>query len=154
MTGTLGDALALATIAHAGQPYGDQPYIVHPVAVAHLILRTYGSTYDRLLIPALLHDVVEDTAVTITEIRHRFGDGTARIVDGVTRRPGEEYAAFVVRAAQDPDSLLVKLADNTHNLSTLPPGDGRQRRYRRARKVLVEANGGVDPWAALIPDPV
>lgn len=150
MSGMLGDALAYATIAHHGQMYGDQPYISHPIAVARLLLPL--GLRGEVAVAALLHDVVEDTPTGLAQIRSLFGGTVAWIVDGVTRRPGENYMDFVLRAAAEEDSRIVKLADNTHNLSGLRPGDPRERRYLRARKELVTANGGVDPWAGTVSD--
>lgn len=140
-----GDALALATIAHSGQFYGDRPYIEHPVAVAKLILDVYG-VYEHLLIPALLHDTVEDTPVALTDLIREFGSDNAATVACVTRQRDETYAQFVERAARHVDGRIVKLADNTHNLGGLPPDDGRRTRYVRARRVLVAAEGR-DPFA-------
>lgn len=148
MSGGYGDALALATIAHHGQRYGDRPYIEHPVAVAKLILDAYG-TYEHLLIPALLHDTVEDTSVVIDVIAEQFGPDNAATVAAVTRESEEVYARFVERAARHVNGRIVKLADNTHNLSGLSSGDPRRRRYLRARRVLVEATG-YDPFAEFL----
>lgn len=148
-----GDALAYATIAHAGLMYGDQPYITHPVAVAKLILDAYGM-HSHLIIPALLHDCVEDTTVTLDGLDAAgFHPDDVDTVDAVSRRHGEVYMDFVRRAAEHVNGRIVKLADNTHNLSGLRPGDPREGRYRRARVILVAANGGEDPWAHLVPDP-
>jgi (p)ppGpp synthase/HD superfamily hydrolase len=149
-----GDALAVATIAHQGQKYGDRPYIEHPIAVARLITNAFG-LYEHLTIPALLHDVVEDSAIQIHEITNLFGRDVADTVDSVTRRtlPGgtpEPYTELINRAAAHPQGLIVKLADNTHNLSTLPRGDRRERRYLNARAVLLTAYRDDDPWADII----
>lgn len=150
--GGIGDAFALATIAHQGQKYGDGPYVEHPIAVARLIATMYGP-YEHLLVPALLHDVVEDTPIQLYEIERVFDAHVAATVDAVTRRDNEVYADFVARAAAHPTGRLVKLADNTHNLSTLPFGDRRERRYLKARAVLVAAmDSQEDPWAALVTD--
>src|ERR1041384_4271238 len=119
MTATIGDALAFATIAHSGQKYGDRPYIDHPVAVAKLIMTPHGLA-PRLLIPALLHDVVEDCGIALHELRDAgFCGEDVDTVDAVTRRSGENYLDFVRRAARHDRGLIVKLADNTHNLSGL-----------------------------------
>lgn len=147
---TLGDALALATVAHHGQQYGNRPYIEHPIAVARLVLAETGN--EHLGAAALLHDTVEDTFVTLELLgRYGYSDRVIDAVDGVTRRYGEVYMDFVRRAAVHPDSRLIKLADNTHNLSGLPAGDPREKRYLRARAILV-ATGGHDPWPNLVPD--
>jgi GTP pyrophosphokinase len=146
----LGDALALATIAHGDQPYGDQPYIVHPIAVARLILKLTEN--EHLGAAALLHDVVEDTFIDEAYlVRHGYSSRTVRAVMRVTRQPGEAYLTFVARAAADEDGRLIKLADNTHNLSGLPPGDRREGRYLKARRILVDAHGS-DPWSGMVTD--
>jgi (p)ppGpp synthase/HD superfamily hydrolase len=152
VTATLGDALALATIGHSGQKYGDQPYIVHPVAVAKLILKAFGPQ-PRLLIPALLHDVVEDCGVTLGELADLgYGYEDVDTIDQVTRRHDEvNYLDFVRRAARHERGLIVKLADNTHNLSGLPVGDYREGRYLKARRILLDALGGNDPWYGMCP---
>lgn len=150
MTATIGDALAIATIAHSGQPYGDEPYINHPVRVAKLILDSYGPK-PHLLIPALLHDVIEDSGVTAFElIRLGFSSRDVGTVESVTRHHNEPYPALIKRACADIDGRIVKLADNTDNLSGLKEGDYRIGKYVRARKALVEANGGEDFWAHLV----
>lgn len=157
----LGDALALATVAHHGQTYGFDtvesplaPYVNHPIAVAQIILSATGD--PELAAAGLLHDTVEDTFVTLDLLhRHGFSRRIIHAVDGVTRRKGELYRDFVARAAKGDDSRRVKLADNEHNLSSLPEGDGRYDRYLKARRVLLTANGGVnlsgsknDPWVS------
>lgn len=152
MTGLLGDALALATLAHRNQLYGDQPYITHPIAVATLVAAEGAD--QEIVAAALLHDTVEDCHWVTLDLLHRYGfpARTIRCVDGVTRRPREVYMDFVRRAAAEDDSRLVKLADNTHNLGGLSPRDARGDRYTRARLILVAANDGGDPWVTSVPD--
>lgn len=143
---TIADALALATIAHLGQSYGSRPYIEHPTAVARLVL-LLGEP-SEVVQAALLHDVVEDTPITLDDLRRLgYDKRVVRAVDGVTRRYGESYHDLIARAAGHRDSRLVKLADNTHNRSTLPREDSRWLRYERARVALLAANDGVDPFA-------
>jgi (p)ppGpp synthase/HD superfamily hydrolase len=145
----IGDALALATLAHQGQLYGlagetPVPYIEHPIAVARIILDATGD--PELAAAALLHDTVEDTFVTLAMIqRHGFTRRIIMAVAGVTRAPtGETYEAFVERAALNEDSRRIKMADNMANRATLPNTDRRYGRYARAWQTLVRANGGVD----------
>lgn len=129
-------ALQLASKAHAGQvDKAGKPYIHHPIAVAELILSKYDNqhwpyrefTLEDLRIAALLHDVVEDTEITLDDIEREFGSQVRVIVDGVTRRKdeGESYRVFIKRAKQHhPGSRMLKLADLHHNLSRidqLPP---------------------------------
>ncbi|GAB7189827.1 GTP pyrophosphokinase [Kineococcus sp. NUM-3379] len=112
--------------AHEGQrrKSGD-PYITHPVAVA-TILAELGMTPPTLA-AALLHDTVEDTDYTITQLRAEFGDEIAMLVDGVTKldkvtygdaAQAETVRKMVVAMAKDIRVLVIKLADRLHNART------------------------------------
>ncbi|MET9021659.1 bifunctional (p)ppGpp synthetase/guanosine-3',5'-bis(diphosphate) 3'-pyrophosphohydrolase [Actinopolymorpha sp. NPDC004070] len=112
---------------HRGQTRksGD-PFITHPVAVA-TILAELGMTPPTLC-AALLHDTVEDTPYTLTELRNDFGDEIALLVDGVTKldkvKYGESAQAetirkMVIAMAKDIRVLVIKLADRLHNMRTL-----------------------------------
>jgi (p)ppGpp synthase/HD superfamily hydrolase len=109
---TLEDAIQLAVQAHQGQRdrYG-QPYILHP-------LRVMGRLHDETdRIVAVLHDVVEDTTWTFEELRRSgYSDEILEALDGVTRREGETYDAFVDRSAGNAISRRVKLADLEDNM--------------------------------------
>lgn len=117
-------AIGFAARAHSGQQrkIGDVPYIAHPVAVA-MILQGMGC--DKAVVAAgLLHDTVEDTPVTLQEIRRQFGDEVANIVDGCTELPKRKnkWAArkrHMIASLRDaPLSVkLVSAADKYHNLS-------------------------------------
>ncbi|MDR2931646.1 MAG: bifunctional (p)ppGpp synthetase/guanosine-3',5'-bis(diphosphate) 3'-pyrophosphohydrolase, partial [Oscillospiraceae bacterium] len=128
-TSKIGEAYALAEKAHEGQ-FRDsgEPYISHPVAVA-MILADLGMDTDSLT-AALLHDVVEDTHVSLGTIRRKFGEETALLVDGVTKlrkipfSTKEEYQAENIRKmlmaiAQDVRVIIIKLADRLHNMRTI-----------------------------------
>ncbi|MDX1468282.1 MAG: bifunctional (p)ppGpp synthetase/guanosine-3',5'-bis(diphosphate) 3'-pyrophosphohydrolase [Acidimicrobiia bacterium] len=119
----------VAEAAHAGQKRktGD-PYITHPTAVAHM-LAEYGLDADTLA-AALLHDTVEDTELTLTDIEKQFGPEIARLIDGVTKldrvrfsSPQQVQAAsirkMVVAMAQDVRVLIIKLLDRLHNMRTV-----------------------------------
>jgi GTP pyrophosphokinase len=102
------------------------PYITHPVAVAQ-ILADLGMTGPTLS-AALLHDTVEDTGYSLTELRADFGDEIAALVDGVTKLDKVTYGAssaaetvrkMVVAMARDIRVLVIKLADRLHNMRTL-----------------------------------
>src|SRR3990172_492568 len=128
---TIHKAYALAQRQHLGQfRKTGEPYIMHPLAVTQ-ILADYGLDADTLG-AALLHDTVEDTAVTLEEVEAEFGPAVAQMIDGVTKldriRFGtreEAQAAtirkMVVAMAQDVRVLLIKLADRLHNLRTIAP---------------------------------
>lgn len=104
-------AITLARASHAGQV--DKlgvAYIYHPLAVMQ------GVTGENAKIVAVLHDVVEDTPVTLDELRILgFAEPVVRAVDAVTKRADESLAESMARVAADPLALIVKLADLAHN---------------------------------------
>ena len=139
-------ARLVATAAHAGQvDKGGAPYIEHPAFVADRVRWLGGDEVE--VAAAWLHDVVEDTTVSLEALASVFPANVVDTVDSVTRRQGEEYEAFVARAAAGARSRLVKLADVEHNLdaSRLPGGGvdlseadrARLAKYERARGVLL-----------------
>ena len=125
-------AYEVAERCHRGQQRrsGD-PYISHPLAVATIVAEL--GMEPPTLCAALLHDTVEDTALSLTDVAREFGEEVGRLVDGVTKldkvRYGELAEAetirkMVVAMARDPKVLIVKLADRLHNIRTvswLPP---------------------------------
>ena len=122
-------AFAFAAQHHAGQKRkSGQPYIVHLVEVANLLadMRLDGIT----LASGLLHDVVEDTPVTIEQLRKEFGAEIALCVDGVTKlgrlqfrsseaRQAETFRKMLLAMIDDIRVILIKLADRTHNMRTI-----------------------------------
>lgn len=136
-------ACALAEQAHAGQRrVSGEPYLQHVLAVAN-ILAGLRLDYETLA-AAVLHDVVEDSAITLAEIERDFGPRIARLVDGVTKmemihsfradgkkeqRQAETLRKMLLAMVDDVRVVLIKLADRTHNMRTLDalPED-RQRR--------------------------
>lgn len=104
-------ARALATRAHAGQTdKAGRPYIEHPADVASRLDDADARA------AAWLHDVVEDTDVTLADLRTAgFPDAVVDAVDAVTKRPGENYEDAIARAGQDPVGRLVKRADIASN---------------------------------------
>ncbi len=124
-------AYHFADWAHAGQMrLTGEPYITHPWHVA-LIVTDMGLD-DRSIAAALLHDVVEDTAVELPTIEQEFGKEVARLVEGVTKlrrlqfytlrqEQVENLRKVLVAMAEDIRVILIKLADRLHNLRTLDP---------------------------------
>ncbi len=145
-------AYDLAVRLHAGQVRDSgEPYITHPVAVA-LIL--YHMNLDAASIQAaLLHDVIEDTATTLDELREAFGDEVARLVDGVTKltrirrlsrldgpeafeeEQAENLRKIFLATVDDIRVILIKLADRLHNMQTLA-SLSRERQVRMARETI------------------
>ena len=123
------DAYLLAHKAHRGQKRNTgEPYLTHPVAVAS-ILADLRLDYQTV-IAALLHDVIEDTEVTKSQLIASFGDVVADLVDGVSKltqiefvtraeAQAENFRKMVLAMARDIRVILVKLADRLHNMRTL-----------------------------------
>lgn len=138
---TLERAIEIAAAAHAGQvDKAGQPYILHPLRV---MLQLEGAS-ER--IAAVLHDVVEDTAVTLEQlVAEGFSAEVVAAVQALTKRPGESRLDAASRAAQDSIACAVKLADNADNmdLSRLPhPTErdfARLREYEAVRALLLSA---------------
>ncbi|HHU29733.1 MAG: bifunctional (p)ppGpp synthetase/guanosine-3',5'-bis(diphosphate) 3'-pyrophosphohydrolase [Bacillota bacterium] len=122
-------AYRFAVNSHQGQKrFSGELYITHPLGVA-IILAELELDMDTI-IAGLLHDVVEDTDVTLEEIEQQFGDDIAMLVDGVTKlskleykskaeRQAENLRKMFIAMAKDIRVLLIKLADRTHNMRTL-----------------------------------
>jgi (p)ppGpp synthase/HD superfamily hydrolase len=134
-------AYQLAQHHHAGQvDKAGNPYLEHVVTVAKLC-REHG---PEAVAAGLLHDIVEDTDVTLDDLRASgMPETVVQAVDAVTRRPGETYQNFIARAASDPLGRFIKLADNETNsdparLAKLDPeqADWFRRKYAAAREVL------------------
>lgn len=142
------EAEILARHAHHGQvDKAGQPYAEHPAAVAAITANQHPGDQAAIAV-AWLHDVVEDTAVTLQEIRDRFGDEIAAAVDAITRRPSEEPDDYYRRVAANQLALRVKRADLSHNgdpdrLAALPSStrDRLTAKYRHAAAVLDELAG-------------
>ncbi|MBQ1387289.1 bifunctional (p)ppGpp synthetase/guanosine-3',5'-bis(diphosphate) 3'-pyrophosphohydrolase [Candidatus Saccharibacteria bacterium] len=132
-------AIAVAKKAHDGQfRKTGEPYIIHPLAVKK-ILEEWGMDEDTV-IAGVLHDTVEDTSLTLDDIRKEFGESVAFLVDGVTKlstaRTGmrdidtylpatkDNFLRLMIALGDDIRVLIIKLADRLHNirtLSALPP---------------------------------
>ncbi|HEY7096325.1 MAG TPA: bifunctional (p)ppGpp synthetase/guanosine-3',5'-bis(diphosphate) 3'-pyrophosphohydrolase [Terriglobales bacterium] len=130
---------------HAGQTRASgEPYLVHPLGVALVLAEM---KMDPVAIAAgLLHDSVEDTSVTVTDIRKEFGEQVAHIVEGVTKISAIDFASreeqqaenlrkMMLAMVDDIRVVLIKLADRLHNMRTLehlPP----ERQQKIARETL------------------
>jgi len=137
----LDQAILLAIDAHRGQyDKAGAPYILHPLRV---MLAQHD---DPRRIAAVLHDVVEDCSVAIEDLRIGFGDAVADAVEALTKRPDEDYDAFIDRCTRNPIARDVKRADIMDNLdlSRLPvvteKDETRAAKYRRALAQLDAAD--------------
>ena len=121
-------AYFLAKEKHEGQMRrSGEPYITHPVAVAKILADLRGG--PATLIAALLHDTVEDTALTLKEVEKEFGHDIAVLVDGVTKigklsfnqkaSQADNHQKMLLAMAKDIRVVLIKIADRLHNVRTL-----------------------------------
>ncbi len=146
-------AYELAREAHKDQKrHSGEPYIIHPLHVA--IILAEMEMDKETIVSGLLHDVVEDTDVTLDEIREKFGDEIATIVDGVTKLTrlnlgdkdklqiqAENLRKMFLSMSKDIRIIIVKLADRLHNMRTLE--------YQRAEKQREKAAETLDIYAPL-----
>ena len=128
-SGRIRAAFELAARAHADQKRKDgSPYVTHAVAAAEIIVEM-GMDEDSI-VAALLHDVIEDTAVTHEEIQKQFGPSVADIVEGVTKLTRVNYTSreeeqmenmrkMLMAMSKDIRVILIKLADRLHNMRTM-----------------------------------
>ncbi len=119
-------AIRFATAAHEGQRRRNRaaaPYVTHPLEVVEILCRA-GVADIPSLVAAVLHDVVEDTTVSLRDITETFGPEVGSLVDWLTDPPGpraERKAAQVQNADRMPEAArLIKLADQTANLRDIP----------------------------------
>jgi guanosine-3',5'-bis(diphosphate) 3'-pyrophosphohydrolase len=144
-TDKLWRAYHFASTAHAGQARkSGEPFFVHGLSVASILadLRLDVDT----LVAGMLHDVVEDTAYGLKQIAADFGRDVASMVDGVTKigglrsanpdtRRAENYRKLILSIAQDPRTVLIKLADRLHNMRTVEYLD-QERQREMAQETL------------------
>lgn len=105
-----------------------EPYIYHPIAVAQIVVEEIGLG-TTAIVSALLHDVVEDTDITIAQIERMYGTKVARIIDGLTKISGkfeygssqqaENFRKMLLTLSDDVRVILIKIADRLHNMRTL-----------------------------------
>jgi len=144
-------AYAYAQKMHEGQTrHSGEPYFMHPVAVAAIL--TEQRLDDATIATALLHDTIEDTKGTYTEIAEKFGKDVAELVDGVTKltnlelssresKQAENFRKLLMAMSKDLRVILVKLADRLHNMRTI--------RHMRPEKQVKKAQETMDIYAPL-----
>ena len=117
------NAFTLAHDAHASQTRkSGEPYILHPLAVALIVVRDMCQSDAAVIAAALLHDVVEDTDVTIEQIQSKFGEDVAFLVDAVTKPNKDQVDNFqhiLASVNGDVRVLVLKISDRLHNMRTL-----------------------------------
>lgn len=123
-------AYRFAKKAHSGvRRRSGEPYILHPIAVARIVVKELGLGSTSIC-AALLHDVVEDTDFTHEDIERNFGTKVAEIVEGLTKISGgifgdkasiqaENFRKLLLSMSSDVRVVLIKMADRLHNMRTL-----------------------------------
>ena len=127
-------AFDFANEAHKGvRRRSGEPYILHPIAVAKIVVSNIGLGY-KSIVAALLHDVVEDTDYTVDDLRKLFGDKVATLVEGLTKiktvldnedkavqksMQAENFKRILLTLNDDVRVVLIKLADRLHNCRTI-----------------------------------
>ncbi len=145
------EAYAYGMQMHEGQfRHSGEPYFSHPIAVAAIL--TEQALDDATIITALLHDTIEDTKSTYSEVESKFGTDVAELVDGVTKltnlqlsssetKQAENFRKLFMAMSKDLRVILVKLADRLHNMRTI--------KSMRPEKQLQKARETMDIFAPL-----
>ena len=149
-------ALRYAENAHRGQvrKYSDSPYILHPIRVERLVCHYAPELYDdriNLSIAALVHDTVEDCAISLSDIRSEFGEHVARMVRDLTHEScfdanlskqnrATRWAADIEKLSKaNLDSRLIKMCDRLDNLNDMPLSDPWTKKYLVESDTLMNA---------------
>ena len=142
-------AYNLALDAHGNQRrISGIPYILHPTSVACILVELGMDTQS--IVAALLHDVVEDTAYTVSDIEKIFGKEIANLVDGVTKlgkipyssqeeQQAENLRKMLIAMAEDIRVIIIKLADRLHNMRTIECMEPQKRRDKARENMEVYA---------------
>jgi len=135
-------ALEFSLNAHDNQKrISGEPYINHPIEVSKILAHIKLDTSS--IISGLLHDTIEDTEISIVEIKNLFGEEVANLVEGLTKinkyslkvnklKLGENYRKLLLASTKDLRVILIKLADRLHNMKTLGFLDNHHKRLRIA----------------------
>ncbi len=138
-------AYKVASKAHDGQfRKSGEPYIHHPLSVA-LILADLKLDYF-CIVAAILHDCIEDTSLTKTNVQDQFGDQVAHIVEGVSKltsleftsssqKQAQNFQKLILAMSKDMRVMVIKLADRLHNMRTLDSMSD-EKKYKKQRKLL------------------
>src|SRR5690242_11332498 len=138
-------AFRFAAEAHEGQQRrSGEDFVLHPWGAAKICAQLHLD--DETIAAALLHDVVEDTAVALEDVRTEFGDEIAKLVEGVTKltrvqfqsreqAEAENYRKLIIAMAEDVRVIVIKLADRLHNLREIEYL-GKQKQVQKAKETL------------------
>lgn len=112
-------ALTLANIKHQGQVRkSDEPYVSHPIRISNALI-SLGVDNEKIIILALLHDILEDTNIYPDEIENKFGLDILKNVQLLTKSKLYNNEEYYYHLSQNPEVGIVKIADRCHNISTM-----------------------------------
>ncbi|MGL5577809.1 MAG: RelA/SpoT family protein [Fusobacteriaceae bacterium] len=143
------DAFLLAEESHKGQyRKSGEDYILHPVEVTKILIELKMDT--DTIVAGILHDIVEDTFITLADIKYNFGESVAELVDGVTKLRNlpngtknqyENLRKMILAMSKNLSVIIIKLADRLHNMRTL--------RYMKPEKQMSIAQETLDIYTPL-----
>lgn len=135
-------AWELAIQYHAGQVYGDKPYIYHLEAVVASITKKWGTGNKALIAIAILHDILEDTDLTEAELKKKMGKDICKCVVALSKVEGEAYEHYIYRVREFHYSKEVKIHDTLCNLteSIIADSAHRVRKYAKQLQLLVQSS--------------
>lgn len=155
-------AVGMASIFHGNQSYGDRPYMEHVRAVAQLVFERGNPGVDNvvpMVCAAILHDTLEDTALTPEAIKRAFGDEVFNMVDACTKKDDDlcracAFKRTVPRLLAVPGAVTIKLADRLANMQNALNNRSTHlnmyvREYPGFKKLLAPAGGNEKLWEAL-----
>ena len=142
---TVKDAAKFAVKSHGNQSYGSQPYSYHLEKVYKNTVRFGGSEVEQQA--AWLHDVIEDTKITKSDVAKAFGGKVARIVDLVSNRASKE--ATFKRVRTDRSAVFVKLCDRLANVSAGSKNDMYRKRHPVFKSILYKKGEFEALWKAI-----
>ena len=142
-------AYILANESHIGQKRkSGEDYILHPIEVAEILVDMKMDT--DTIVAGILHDVVEDTLITLSDIEYTFGKDVAKLVDGVTKlrnlpktdsKKIENIRKMIVAMSEDIRVVIIKLADRLHNMRTL--------KYMKPEKQIEKSKESLEIFAPI-----
>ena len=145
--GRISDAFDLAQEYTEGKIRPDgEPYICHPADVAEIAHTQFGATNVDLAVACFLHDVLEDSPISFEDLAQKVGERPARIVDLVTRKEGLSAEDYMAQVVSEPDSGILKCADQFSNAGKLYQLFSSKRGYL-THKYYPEIQDTLHPWA-------
>jgi (p)ppGpp synthase/HD superfamily hydrolase len=141
MVGYAKTALKMAIKYHEGQTdLGGKPYIEHLIAVAEFVKKNTNLNIDEMVTIAYLHDILEDTVCTETELYEVFPKRIVKAVIDLTRKSNETYHNYLKRLKPNELARIVKLADLTNNKDISRISNPSKKDYERRKKYLNAIN--------------